>query len=281
MKKLLLGLVIAGLILGVGRAYAMDPLGPLILAAFQGSNDLVQEVLDQGEDVNVCWGVHNETALMAAASTGKDDTVSLLLDRGADVEVKNNRNESAIHYAVNHNHFNTVVLLLSRGACCDYRVGLAHYSLLDTAAFKGNLDMINLLLYVGGYDLKGHLMPYFVAIDAGDKELLAVLFLHYSPLPNELDELVEHIQILERRCLRDPDIKAICTDFQSYMKDHPAFSHSVKEKIMAVRNNPRVHEAMRSIALRPIKEKHGSVINYLRNRELGLTKFNRELGLGK
>lgn len=89
--------------------------GDLSNAAAQGDLDLVQQLLDAGEDVNDrdAWG---HTPLMSASWAGHRDMVKLLLKRGAEVNASTRRDWTALRFAKKLGHPEIVDLLKGAGA---------------------------------------------------------------------------------------------------------------------------------------------------------------------
>jgi hypothetical protein len=90
---------------------------PLILAAREGDNKAIIELLDSGGDVNepASW----PKPLVAAASFGHIDTVRLLLDRGADVNAPDAYGLSPLIGAALNAHADIARLLIESGADID------------------------------------------------------------------------------------------------------------------------------------------------------------------
>jgi hypothetical protein len=87
----------------------------LMLAAEDGSSEVVEALLDKGADINAKTK-DGYTALMAAAYGGKRTTVTTLLDKGADVNAKDDNGWTALMSAARTGHRNAAEVLLDRGA---------------------------------------------------------------------------------------------------------------------------------------------------------------------
>jgi ankyrin repeat protein len=59
---------------------------------------------------------YGEPPLIAAAWNGRDDVIQLLLDHGANIDRRDSCGNTALNAALNHRHDSTAQLLLSRGA---------------------------------------------------------------------------------------------------------------------------------------------------------------------
>lgn len=90
-------------------------MAPLILASNQGDIKKVNQLLDQGADVNE--DDIGFTSLIHAAREGHIDIVKLLLKRGANVNARSDDwNITALHFAVDRGHIDVVRCLLAKGA---------------------------------------------------------------------------------------------------------------------------------------------------------------------
>lgn len=92
---------------------------PLLLAAEQGNEKLMDLLLEYGADINQrgIWtpGQSGNTALHAAAVNGNEEAAKLLLSKGADVNAKGTNDNTPLHHAVKR-HLHMVELLVSNGA---------------------------------------------------------------------------------------------------------------------------------------------------------------------
>lgn len=94
---------------------------PLIYAAGQGHNDLVQELIKaEGIDINLANNAGN-TALAYAVAAGQEEAVRLLIEAHADVNKANKRNETPLSQAkdrswMGKNYEGIIELLKNAGA---------------------------------------------------------------------------------------------------------------------------------------------------------------------
>lgn len=92
---------------------------PLLLAAEQGNEKLMDLFLEYGADINQrgIWtpGQSGNTALHAAAVNGNEEAAKLLLSKGADVNAKGTNDNTPLHHAVGR-HLHMVKLLVSNGS---------------------------------------------------------------------------------------------------------------------------------------------------------------------
>lgn len=87
----------------------------LFLAAIQGKESRIQNMLAQGMDVNSTVN-GNRTALMAAAHNGNYKTIQLLITYGADINLSDKQGVTALMDAVSFGDEKIVQLLINAGA---------------------------------------------------------------------------------------------------------------------------------------------------------------------
>lgn len=111
MKKFMLLLLLSGT-----PAFAMDAQPPLVTAAYRNDLVQVQALLDQKVDINA-HNCHGFAALHIAALRGHDDIVNELLRQGADVDVRSMFVTSTpLAMAVKGGHIAAAELLYGYGA---------------------------------------------------------------------------------------------------------------------------------------------------------------------
>lgn len=88
---------------------------PLIWAASEGNDDIVQILLDSRADVNM-QNFYGETALFLAASRGYDVICSMLMENGANPNIPNLDGSTAAHMAAASGHSNVLMILINRAA---------------------------------------------------------------------------------------------------------------------------------------------------------------------
>lgn len=91
----------------------------LIMAAGKGNKELVVFLLEHGADINQ-RDKGGDTALMMAAVEGHTDIVELLIDQGADTLVKNNKGLNALKCACLARQEKVMKILLQKGQKEDY-----------------------------------------------------------------------------------------------------------------------------------------------------------------
>lgn len=79
---------------------------PLMLAAGEGHDNAVKEILKANVDLNL-KNNRGETALIMAASNGKKEVVKLLVRAGADKSITDNNGRTALDYAIQNKHGDT------------------------------------------------------------------------------------------------------------------------------------------------------------------------------
>ncbi|MGB0560923.1 MAG: ankyrin repeat domain-containing protein [Spirulinaceae cyanobacterium] len=120
-------------------------------AAFDGNVELVQELIDQGIDVNAPEPDGGSTALMYATGDDHIAIVHLLLTAGADVNIVNTSGETALSKAVYWSNEDMVKLLIAAGAdleAVEYKTGWTPI-FQSMAMGGGNPEILQLLLDAG------------------------------------------------------------------------------------------------------------------------------------
>lgn len=96
-----------------------QPSAPLLhIAAVAGQQNVVEEVLKAGVDVDEADSVRQDrTALHCAAMFGRDHVVRALISAGANIDVLDATGRTPLHYACTLGHRAVVVFLLLSRAC--------------------------------------------------------------------------------------------------------------------------------------------------------------------
>ncbi|XP_051816542.1 kinase D-interacting substrate of 220 kDa B isoform X4 [Acanthochromis polyacanthus] len=121
---------------------------PLMLAAEQGSLEIVQELIRRGANVNLddvdCW-----SALISAAKEGHVDVVKELLENSAYIEHRDMGGWTALMWAAYKGRVEVTTLLLEHGA--NPNTTGQQYSVYPIiwAAGRGHSDIVKLLLHNG------------------------------------------------------------------------------------------------------------------------------------
>lgn len=92
----------------------------LFLAATNGNNGQIGDLLSQGLDINVS-NVERETALHMAAARGHYSTVIFLIQNGAYINARTVKNWIPLHHAVRFRHHNIANYLIKRGSSAGVR----------------------------------------------------------------------------------------------------------------------------------------------------------------
>ena len=150
---------------------------PLALACTNGSNSMIELLLDAGADAND--RANGQTVLMLAANTGRVEAVRTLLAHGAEIDATEPENgQTALMWAVAEGHTDVVKLLIARGANVQARSRSGFTPLLFTAREDHGLEMARILL-ANGADLNETALDgsgvLLVATVRGHPELIAFL----------------------------------------------------------------------------------------------------------
>jgi ankyrin repeat protein len=121
------------------RSHTLLGLKPLMIATYYGLPNLIQFLLDDGEDINhLC--PHHGNALQAVVHQGKDDIVRYLVERGADVNVHDGRIGTALQAAAYNGKEDIVRFLVEHGADVNAKGG--YYGTALQAAVRDGRDDI-------------------------------------------------------------------------------------------------------------------------------------------
>ncbi|XP_053737835.1 kinase D-interacting substrate of 220 kDa B isoform X2 [Synchiropus splendidus] len=120
---------------------------PLMLAAEQGSLDIVQELIRRGANVNLddvdCW-----SALISAAKEGHVEVVTELLESSAYIEHRDMGGWTALMWAAYKGRVDVTTVLLEHGANPNTTGQYSVYPII-WAAGRGHADIVKLLLDKG------------------------------------------------------------------------------------------------------------------------------------
>ena len=117
---------------------------PLIYVAADGDSRAVLTLLENGADANAPFPIVGTRALMVAAAHGHKDTVRVLLDAGAEVNAKDFTGWTALHAAAFKGDPEIVQLLLEHGGIPG-RASWFIRSPLGMAEGLGHNDIVPLL----------------------------------------------------------------------------------------------------------------------------------------
>ncbi len=122
-------------------------LGPLCYAARKGKLNQVQQLLQEGADVNG-KGDGGRTALEEAARNGHTGIVKVLLDNGADINGKDDIGITSLTGAASNGHTSVVIALIAQGANVNVFNKYGFTVLMD-AAHHDRATIVKILLGAG------------------------------------------------------------------------------------------------------------------------------------
>ncbi|KAL8655694.1 MAG: hypothetical protein Q9226_002942 [Calogaya cf. arnoldii] len=131
------------------NAYAGRYGTPLIAAASQGHEAIVEMLLDHSAEVDAEGSSVFSTALSASSYFGYYSIAELLLDRGAKPDRRRDNDDTALELACEGGHETIVELLISRGSDVNLRRAGGYGYPLSAASERGFYDIVYLLLQKG------------------------------------------------------------------------------------------------------------------------------------
>lgn len=118
---------------------------PLVQAAQNGSGTEIEELLDQGVNIESRHERTKRTALAVACHCGNDDVVAILLSRGANLREKDALGMTPIHLAATRGHYRVIDCLLKEDVEVD-ALGPDGKTPLRLATENGHIEVASLLL---------------------------------------------------------------------------------------------------------------------------------------
>ncbi|KAI0889164.1 uncharacterized protein GGS22DRAFT_153316 [Annulohypoxylon maeteangense] len=156
---------------------------PIQAAASIGNRLLVDQLIRKGSDINQpALGIRGLTALQAACAwhptlpqrkKDKLSLIQLLIENGADVNAPGEPGypgRTALYMAAESGDLETALLLIHYKADLNPFSGIGNESILDHAARRGGIDMVQLLLIVGAMSSDPGRTGYDGAIKIAEKD---------------------------------------------------------------------------------------------------------------
>ncbi|MGX6960516.1 MAG: ankyrin repeat domain-containing protein [Rickettsia endosymbiont of Pentastiridius leporinus] len=151
-------------------------LNPLLIAALQGQQRVVEILLNHGVDVNMSDKT-GKTPLFFATKNGHNEVVKTLLEHGANVDMLNKAGVTPLFFAAQNGHNEVVKTLLEHRANVDM-LNKAGVTPLFFAAQNGHNEVVKTLLEHGAnVDMlnKAGVTPLFFAAQNGHDEVVKIL----------------------------------------------------------------------------------------------------------
>ncbi len=121
---------------------------PLLAAVLKGKIDFIEDLVDQGANVDAKTLKRGITSLHWAAHHGKLDVVKCLVELGADTETEEDDGRTPLHLAAYSGHLDVVKCLVELGADKDVTTDDGSTP-LHIAAYSGHLDVVKYLVDFG------------------------------------------------------------------------------------------------------------------------------------
>lgn len=146
-----------------------NPNSALECASRKGDREIVEILLKAGGDANM--NIHGLTPLLGAVCYCNLEVVELLLDHGADINAKlsGSAHGNALSAAMDPERIDMAKLLLKRGADVNAE-GTCYGSVLQTAIYRNNIEMVKILLSDKGVDVNAKAGPIGNALDVAYKQ---------------------------------------------------------------------------------------------------------------
>ena len=138
-------------------------------ACREGDLERVRQLVQEGQNVNRDGNRYGDTPLMLAALNGHDQVVHELIRAGADVNGKNNYKQIALHLASWEGHSSVVKTLTEAGASLNEQNEWERTPLMD-AACKGHANVVVDLIRAGA-DVSIVTSHYWSPVAAGSTAL--------------------------------------------------------------------------------------------------------------
>ncbi|XP_028399884.1 fibronectin type 3 and ankyrin repeat domains protein 1-like [Dendronephthya gigantea] len=153
-------------------------LSPLMIAAQQGSLEIVEKLLSYGADGRF-QNSSGKDSLMLACFAGQLQVAKMLVQHGATLENQDHSGSTALHWAVDGGNIEVVRWLINKGCQVDVKDYTTGWTpLMRLAMLRGNIHIARLLIHHGAnissMDKDGKSVLMMAALN-GDLDLVKLL----------------------------------------------------------------------------------------------------------
>ena len=146
--------------MGTIAVYNVDPAKPLVAmefpppdsgrlyeAAEEGDAELVEQLIDEGLNINVkAIHAHDNTPLHNPAENGHAEVVKILVEAGADTNIHNRYGKTPLHWAVGGRTIEFVNLLIQAGTDVNVIDRFGSTPLYEAATYSVDIDIAKALI---------------------------------------------------------------------------------------------------------------------------------------
>jgi len=136
-------------IFGKGKAARSEGtvIGNFVKAAKNGQIDVVQQMIQGGQDINEVCAISCYSAMSSAASNGQDELLNWLIANNGTVNMTNETHYPPIHAAAKAGWHTSVAILVAAKADVDVKEEMLGVTALHVAVDSDMADMVHLLMH--------------------------------------------------------------------------------------------------------------------------------------